>query len=273
MHVAQCPIDVAEPPPSESRLSNSDSSTEPGLVNAYNGGSGVEPHSHHPETSNEPSNLKAPALGYNETSKTPALGVDETSKPPALGLDETSKAPSSEINHIKESPAGSSTVQRSSVSKADTNQQSDQHTHTQQRRSFTLSQISSAITASESTRILFSIAAGLLVVLSNLGFPGLGSNFIKILTATRPLYLLLLTNLTVVLTRLLSDKLGGGSTSAGKVANKAPPESSNDWTNQVSKALEAFLLLQKVTDSVFTDCSLYAIVVICGMCLGNLFSS
>ncbi|KAL6345000.1 hypothetical protein AAG906_007731 [Vitis piasezkii] len=231
-------------------LSKSDSSTETGHMNAYNGGSGVEPHLRHPDTSNEAS--KAPALGLNETSEAPALGLDETSEAPALGLDETSKAPALETNHIKESPVGSSTIQTSSVSTADTHQHS-------------------AVAASESTRILCSVAAALLVVLSNLGFPGLGSNIIKSITATRPLYLLLLANLTVVLARLLSDKQGG-SNRAGKVVNKAPLESGNGWADQVSRALEASLLLQKVVDSVFMDCSFYAIVVICGLCLGNLFS-
>lgn len=237
-------------------MSKSDSSTETGHMNAYNGGSGVEPHLRHPDTSNEAS--KAPALGLNETSEAPALGLDETSKAPAL-----------ETKHIKESPVGSSTIQTSSVSTADTHQQSEPHTH--QHRFFTPAQISSAVAASESTRILCSVAAALLVVLSNLGFPGLGSNIIKSITATRPLYLLLLANLTVVLARLLSDKQGG-SNRAGKVVNKAPLESGNGWADQVSRALEASLLLQKVVDSVFMDCSFYAVVVICGLCLGNLFS-
>lgn len=271
LHVAQCPIHAAVPPHGKDSfrptMSKSDSSTETGHMNAYNGGSGVEPHLRHPDTSNEAS--KAPALGLDETSEAPALGLDETSEAPALGLHETSKAPALETNHIKELPVGSSTIQTSSVSTADTHQQSEPHTH--QHRFFTPAQISSAVAASESTRILCSVAAALLVVLSNLGFPGLGSNIIKSITATRPLYLLLLANLTVVLARLLSDKQGG-SNRAGKVVNKAPLESGNGWADQVSRALEASLLLQKVVDSVFMDCSFYAIVVTCGLCLGNLFS-
>ena len=316
LHFAQYPIHVAVPPHSEisfhSTLSKSDFSTETGHINAYNGGSGVEPRLCHPEMSNEAS--KAPALGLNETSRTPALELDETSKVPALELDETSKAPALGLNetskapalrlnetskvpalepnetsiapalgiietskapasgtsHIKESLMELSNVQRSSVSTADTHQQSKPHTH--QHKLLTPSQINAAIAASESTRILCSVAAALLVVLSNLGFPGFRSSIMKSITASRPLYLLLLTNLTVVLARLFSGKQGG-STSAGKVQNKAPLENSNDWTDQVSRALGACLLFRKVIDSVFMDFSFYAIVVICGLCLGNLFSS
>lgn len=238
---------LAVPPPDEdslgSRLSKGDSITETGDINAYDGGNGEERPSHDPYTSKE------------------------ASKAPALGLNETSRAPASEANRIKESPAGSSTVQKSSVSSAATHQMPKPHVH--QDRLFKPSLVSSAVADSESTRILCSVAVALVVVLSNFGFPGLGINIKKIITATEPLYLLLLANFTVMISQLLYGK-NGGLNRAGKSLNQGGP-ARNSWADQVAMALEATLSLQKVVDSVFLDCSFYAVVLVCGLCLGNFF--
>ncbi|KAJ7958611.1 Transmembrane protein [Quillaja saponaria] len=131
---------------------------------------------------------------------------------------------------------------------------------------FTPMHISSAITASESTRLFCSMAIALLVVLSYIRFPILGSKVIKSILSFRPLYFVLLTNCTVVLARLLSEKpRGPGRVSRGE--QKTPPVDGDDWAEKLGRTLEAGLLVQKVIDALFIDCSIYAIIVICGLSL------
>ncbi|KAJ6924636.1 hypothetical protein NC652_017795 [Populus alba x Populus x berolinensis] len=60
--------------------------------------------------------------------------------------------------------------------------------------SVTPNQITSAIAASEKSRLRCSVVVALAAVLSHLGFPLLGSNLISSVINFRPLYLVLLTN-------------------------------------------------------------------------------
>ncbi|KAL3586962.1 hypothetical protein D5086_013829 [Populus alba] len=64
--------------------------------------------------------------------------------------------------------------------------------------SVTPNQITSAIAASEKSRLRCSVVVALAAVLSHLGFPLLGSNLISSVINFRPLYLVLLTNVTLV---------------------------------------------------------------------------
>lgn len=178
----------------------------------------------------------------------------------------------SEINpEAKQSPASEGSEPRSSlVSSTDRSTsvstlatETHAESQTQNNKFFTPSRITSALAATETTRLFCSIAVALLVVLSYLGFPILGSEIISSILSFRPLYLVLLTNVTVVLAQLLDKQRSSGRDARGE--NKPPPASGNDWAEQLGKTLELGLLIQKVADAVFMDCAVYAVIVVCGV--------
>jgi len=196
--------------------------------------------------------------------------------PPSLNKSETCiealitpATPAAEVNGKVQPTLVSSIDQNSS----DSTFASEQHLQQQiqQHRFFTPKQISSAIAASENIRLLSSVTVALIVVLSYLGFPLLGTYIIKSIISFRPLYLLLLTNVTVVLAQLLFGKQRGFQRAA-RDENENTQPNGYGWAEQVSRTLETGLVMQKAFDAVFMDCSVYAITVICGLSLAQLFS-
>ncbi|OWM86642.1 uncharacterized protein LOC116189529 [Punica granatum] len=125
-------------------------------------------------------------------------------------------------------------------------------------------QISSAIATSTSTRLLCSVIWGLLVVLSSIGFPILGSWIIRSMLTFRPLYLLLLTNVTIVAACIMSHKQPGHDRPT-REENRNPSNDESGWVNHVGTSLELGFLLMKVLDAIVMDCSLYAVVVVSGL--------
>ncbi|KDP34230.1 hypothetical protein JCGZ_07801 [Jatropha curcas] len=130
-------------------------------------------------------------------------------------------------------------------------------------RFFTPSQISSAIATSERYRLFCSVTIALFVVLSYLGFPLLGGNMIKSIVSFRPLYLVLLTNLTLVLARLLFNNQRGFERVGGREST-IPSMNKNDWADQAGRVLEVGLVIQKAIEAVFMDCSVYVLIVTAG---------
>ncbi|KAL3645902.1 hypothetical protein CASFOL_011082 [Castilleja foliolosa] len=126
---------------------------------------------------------------------------------------------------------------------------------------FTPGQISAAITASENIRMGCSVAAAILVILSFAGFPILGGGIIRSVLISNPLYMLLLTNISVVVGRLVLGRQGAGRTS------NVAKFSGNGLVDQMGKALELGLLLQKISGAMFIDFGVYAIVLVCGLSL------
>ncbi|KAK8654844.1 hypothetical protein V6N13_107441 [Hibiscus sabdariffa] len=156
----------------------------------------------------------------------------------------------------------SSDDQISSISTSGTAQHSE--TPTRKHNLFTPKQISSAIDASGQARLLCSVIVAVLVVLVHLGFPLLGNRFLGSIISFRPLYFILLTNITLVIRRLLY----GDHVSSQRViaeANKPSSADENNWAEQLSKTLEVGLVAKKAIDAVFMDCSVYLIIVICGL--------
>lgn len=134
---------------------------------------------------------------------------------------------------------------------------------------FTPKQISSAIKGTESIRIYTSLAVAILVVLSFVGFPILGSRSMKSILFFRPLHLVLITNMSIVLSRLLLDKKQAGLERTDQQANKVSPAGGYGLAEQVGKALELGLVLQRIMGAFFLDCSVYAIVLICGLSMAQ----
>ncbi|KAF4379369.1 hypothetical protein CsatB_001736 [Cannabis sativa] len=132
-------------------------------------------------------------------------------------------------------------------------------------RFFTPNQITSALAATELTRLFCSIALALFVVLSYFGFPILGSKFIKsIIISFRPLYLVLLTNATVVLAQLLQIQ-------GTRRENNTPSADVNDLATQLGNTLEIGLMIKKGADTVFMTCAVYAVIVVCGVSFAQKF--
>ncbi|KAK2984436.1 hypothetical protein RJ640_022579 [Escallonia rubra] len=180
---------------------------------------------------------------------------------------EASRAPPLELDSKLQPAQVSSALQSSSLSTTDTEHRSEPQA--QHRNFFTPNQISSAIAASERTRTYFSVAAAILVVLSFAGFPILGSNTIKRIMFSRPLYLLLLTNISIVLSRLLLGK----ERRVVKFEQAAVSDTSlggYGLADQLGKALELGLVLQNVVGAVFMDFSVYAVVLVCGLFLASM---
>ncbi|KAM1200604.1 hypothetical protein ACFX2I_016864 [Malus domestica] len=133
-------------------------------------------------------------------------------------------------------------------------------------RLFTASRISGAIEVSERIRIYISMAIAVLVVFSHLGFPLLGSKLVKTLMGFRPLYLVLVTNVTLVLARIFdSGQQRHHRVPAGIGEGQTMSGSEYEWAERLGKALGIGLLGKKVLDALFMDCAVYAIIVVCGL--------
>lgn len=171
------------------------------------------------------------------------------------------KSPVPDLRSEIQSSLASSTPLRSLTSASDTEQRLQTRIHYS--RLFTTSQIASAISASEGSRIVYSVAIALLVVLSYMGFPLLGSDIIRRILFWRPLYLVLLTDVTVVIALLLLEKRRGL-----KRSNNEPSLGNGlGWAEQAGTALEIGLVSYKVVGAIFMDFSVYAVFVTCGVSL------
>ncbi|XP_027347647.1 uncharacterized protein LOC113859030 [Abrus precatorius] len=120
------------------------------------------------------------------------------------------------------------------------------------------SDITGAINASKVTRLCCSVVMAVLVLSSYLRFSFFDTNFVKSVVGFRPLYLVLLTNLTVVVATIVSRKQRGFGRRT---------RNTNSSDSQLARALELGLLVKNVADAVFMDCAVYAIVLICGLSL------
>lgn len=117
--------------------------------------------------------------------------------------------------------------------------------------------IGAAIDASEYPRMFSSLLIALLIVLSHLGFSSLGS-----IVSFRPVFLLLLTDATIVLGRVLLSRHGDPS-SASRRENSVM--NGQGIADQVGNALEMVMMMKKIMNAVSMDFSLYAVFLICGL--------
>lgn len=127
---------------------------------------------------------------------------------------------------------------------------------------FTLKRVSTCISSSENVRLVCATLIAFLVILPYYGYnlPGKDVTSASVLTF-KPLYLILLTDATIVLLLLLlNDK----------------PERNNNHTQQsvsgefnLAKALELCMVVRKAIKSVLVDCSICALVMMIGFPLGS----
>ncbi|ESQ53896.1 hypothetical protein EUTSA_v10025931mg [Eutrema salsugineum] len=119
--------------------------------------------------------------------------------------------------------------------------------------------IGAAIDASEYTRMFSALVIALLVILSHLGISFLGN-----IVSLRPVFLLLLTNATIVLGVVLLSH-HGDSSSASRRENSGTVMNGQGIADQVGNALETVMMMKKIMDAVSMDFSLYAVILICGL--------
>ncbi|XP_010925051.1 uncharacterized protein [Elaeis guineensis] len=120
----------------------------------------------------------------------------------------------------------------------------------------TSKQISCAISASENIRLLCAVSIALLVVMSTRGY------CFGIIPNLRPLYLVLLTDTTVIIGHLFVSQKSYGKD--GEEARRTRQEEFG-LANNIGNALEIGLLFQKALNAAFMDCSICAVIMISGL--------
>ncbi|KFK29887.1 hypothetical protein AALP_AA7G191800 [Arabis alpina] len=119
--------------------------------------------------------------------------------------------------------------------------------------------IGAAIDASVYARMFSALVIALLVILSHFGFSSV-SNIVSF----RPVFLLLLTDVTIVLGMVLLSHRGDSS-SASRRENSGTVMNGQGMVDQVGNALEMVMVIKKTMDAVSMDFSLYAVILICGL--------
>ncbi|XP_061359542.1 uncharacterized protein LOC133303629 [Gastrolobium bilobum] len=118
---------------------------------------------------------------------------------------------------------------------------------------FSSRELNSSIIASETIRALSSLVIALLVVF----FYAISESIV----ASRPLYLVLLTDITIVLARLYREKARVLKETEGERVEAHGD--GHSWGDAV-KLLERGLVAYQAIRGVFIDCSIYLVVVVCG---------
>lgn len=118
---------------------------------------------------------------------------------------------------------------------------------------FSSRELNFCILTSENTRALSSLIIALLVV-----FYYLISS--KSILASRPLYIVLVTDVTIVIARIYSEKARVLEENKGEMVEAA--EDGRSWNDAV-KLLERGLVVYQAIKGVFIDCSIYLVVVVC----------
>ncbi|GMG99046.1 hypothetical protein Nepgr_000886 [Nepenthes gracilis] len=130
---------------------------------------------------------------------------------------------------------------------------------------FAYQTITSAVAATEQTRVFCSLTMAFLVVLSYMRFPIVGSKLISGIIQFCPLFLVLLTNVALILHQLLSEKLKGFKKYEEEAGKSPTVDGCYGWADEAGKSLEMVFIAQCLIGALFMDCSVYTIVVICGL--------
>uniref|UniRef100_A0A7N0VDF3 Uncharacterized protein n=1 Tax=Kalanchoe fedtschenkoi TaxID=63787 RepID=A0A7N0VDF3_KALFE len=131
---------------------------------------------------------------------------------------------------------------------------------------FSARKISSCIIASEPTRSICSLTIALLVVFSYIDKPVLGWNLVKSesIVASRPLYILLLTDLSIIFARLHLERQKLLENVDEEEQKKSTTREAQTWAGAV-KILENGLVVYQTVRAVFIDFSIYTVVVVLGL--------
>ncbi|KAL5729295.1 hypothetical protein ACHQM5_002268 [Ranunculus cassubicifolius] len=127
---------------------------------------------------------------------------------------------------------------------------------------FTAKKISASISASENIRMITSFAIAILVILSQLRIPLLSTGIISAIVATKPVFLVLLTDLTILLALVLVEK------------QQLVPDKKDEESFRFSEGLDMLqngFTVYKAFTAILMDCSIYFVVVVSGLSLVQMF--
>ncbi|KAK9690287.1 hypothetical protein RND81_09G118400 [Saponaria officinalis] len=131
---------------------------------------------------------------------------------------------------------------------------------------FCAKELSTSIITSESTRIISSISIALVVVLSFIDRPLIGINIVnsKSIVAMRPLYMLLVTEFTILIAYLVVERRRRAEDfdEYRRVVN----EGGISWERAV-RVLERGLVAHQMIRALFIDFSVYVVIVVCVLSL------
>ena len=180
-----------------------------------------------------------------------------------------------QINHKKLDPIGEIHTETVSTPSASSMVQKVTSTdneillkaHPSKPKLFTSKRLNASILASQTTRVFCSLIIASLAVLSHVNHPL--SMIWKMVrservVASKPLYILLLTDATIVVARMLAARQKD-SREAEEESEKMK-EDGHNWDSAV-KVLERGLVFYQAFRAIFIDFSVYAVVVICGISL------
>ncbi|GMI73190.1 hypothetical protein like AT1G52343 [Hibiscus trionum] len=219
---------------------------------------------------NQSHQISAAPVGLSEASTSSTLkqgGMHEISSANSQDVGSQAQLSNQSISARDVGEKDKPKPETSSVRKESTNTESLPKTSRTQPNLFSSKLLNSCIIASERTRSLCALVIAFCVLLSHINFPLLGlsigtpdSNI-----ASKPLYLILLTDFAIVLGRLLLGKKGV-SGEAEEEKGAASQENKENWDATVV-LLERGLVAYRTMRALFTDFSIYAVVVICGTSL------
>lgn len=134
---------------------------------------------------------------------------------------------------------------------------------------FTSKGLNFCIIATENTRIFCAFVIAFLVVLSYIDYPIFRMNIVRSesVVASRPLCILLLTDVTIVLARLFYFEKQGGFEQAEEETKAAQAQDEGENWEGAVKVLERGLVVYQAIRGFFIDCSVYVVVVVCGVSL------
>ncbi|MBA0849549.1 hypothetical protein Goshw_017370 [Gossypium schwendimanii] len=220
-----------------------------------------------PSQTNQSHNISAGPAGLSEASTSSNLIQG--------GTHEISSANSVDVGTDKHPMSGRAVGEKDKSKalmqdrKPSTNAESVQKACRNQPNLFSSKLVNSCIIASERARSLCALVIAIFVLLSHINFPLLGLSIGRSDSnvASKPLYIILLTDLAIVLSRLFLDKKGVVS---AEVEEEKPAAASQDnkenWDGAVM-LLERGLVAYQTMRALFIDFSIYAVVVICGTSL------
>ncbi|EEF46502.1 uncharacterized protein LOC8274534 [Ricinus communis] len=135
-------------------------------------------------------------------------------------------------------------------------------------RFFSSKRINACIISSERRRAMCSLIVAFLVVISHIGYPLFSANIVRSesVIASRPLYIILLTDVAIVLGHMFHESGNNGSEEAEAERMEPNKEDGDNWDGAV-KLLERGLVLYQAIRGIFIDCSVYLVVVISGLSL------
>ncbi|KAK8474498.1 hypothetical protein V6N13_063262 [Hibiscus sabdariffa] len=223
-----------------------------------------------PPQENPSHQISAAPVGLSEASTSSTLkqgGMHEISSANSQDVGSQAQLSNHSISTRDVGEKDKSKPEASLIRKASANTESLQKTSRTQPNLFSSKLLNSCIIASERTRSLCALVIAFCVLLSHINFSlfGLSIGTPDSNIASKPLYVILLTDFTIVLSRLFLDRKGV-SVEAEEEKPAASQDNKENWDATVV-LLERGLVAYRTVRALFTDFSIYAVVVICGTSL------